>query len=239
MEKNEYLLRLQQALQKNNIEDVAEIMSEYEAHFSFKTADGYSEAEIIAKLDTPEALAASFEPTHMEKKKTASKIMTAIGLGFADLFFGAFLLLLFCFFLLLVGISLAAAAASICLLTGLNIYGILPSMPYWCGAVFGISLLALSVLTIAGCIYFAVFAGQLFRAYRRFHYNAYAAAAGKATRPSLGMHINLPAKTKRRLRVTTLLALSIFAASFVLAILVSMISAGAFEFWHTWQWFVS
>lgn len=43
-----------------------------------------------------------------------------------------------------------------------------------CGAILGVSLLALAVLSVVGCIWFFAFVRQIFRAYGRFHRNALA-----------------------------------------------------------------
>ena len=34
-------------------------------------------------------------------------------------------------------------------------------MPYWCGAIFGLSFIALTILAAVGCIYFAAYLRQL------------------------------------------------------------------------------
>ena len=40
--RNEFLSKLSDELKKNNIADAADIVSEYEQHFAFKMADGFS-----------------------------------------------------------------------------------------------------------------------------------------------------------------------------------------------------
>lgn len=57
MTKNEFMAKLTDELKKRNIEDAADVAEEYEQHFAFKLADGYSEEEIAAKLGDPTALA--------------------------------------------------------------------------------------------------------------------------------------------------------------------------------------
>ena len=54
MTKTEFMTRLEHELCKRNVVDAADVMEEYEQHFAFKLADGYSEEEIAAKLWTPE-----------------------------------------------------------------------------------------------------------------------------------------------------------------------------------------
>lgn len=60
MTKNEFMTRLMNELHRRNVADAAEVAEEYEQHFAFKLADGYSEEEIAAKLGAPEELAAQF-----------------------------------------------------------------------------------------------------------------------------------------------------------------------------------
>ena len=46
MTKTEFLTQLGSELQKRNVPDAADVLEEYEQHFAFKLADGYSEEEI-------------------------------------------------------------------------------------------------------------------------------------------------------------------------------------------------
>jgi len=61
MTKNEFMTRLASELRKRNVADAADVTEEYEQHFAFKLADGYSEEEIAARLGKPEELAAQYE----------------------------------------------------------------------------------------------------------------------------------------------------------------------------------
>ena len=60
MTKAEFMTRLESELRRRNVADKADIIEEYEQHFAFKLADGYSEEEIAARLGTPEELASQF-----------------------------------------------------------------------------------------------------------------------------------------------------------------------------------
>lgn len=171
MTRNEYLTRLRTALLEQRVADAEDIVSEYEAHFDFKLADGFSEEEIAARLGAPEALAAQFE-SGAGKPKGAGKIPTVIALCFADL-------VVFCFFVLLFAWTLVLAVFACCcivlagyLLAGANLHSLIPPMPYWCGAVFAVALLALGVLSLTGCVYYTAFVRQLLRSYLRWHHNA-------------------------------------------------------------------
>ena len=69
MTKLEYLTALQTELRKKNVVDVDDIVTEYEQHFLFKLADGYSEEEIAAKLGAPEQIAVQFAGAAGRKEK--------------------------------------------------------------------------------------------------------------------------------------------------------------------------
>ncbi len=236
MTKTQFLDRLEKELKHNNVPDADDILGEYEQHFSFKLADGFSEEEIAAKLGNPTVLASQFE-TGSGDKHRGSRALTITGLCFADIFSAVFFVLLFAWAVIMAAFALCCAAAAVCLLGGLNIQSLIPPMPYWCGAVFGLSLAALATLTAVGCIYFLAFVQQLMRSYGRFHHNALAAASGKAILPSLAIYPQLAPRTNRRFRTAALIALALFAVCFVLGMFVSMLSSGTLEFWHAWGWF--
>ena len=86
MTKNEYLTSLKSELKKNGVADAAEILFEYEQHFAYKTADGYSEQEIAARLGAPDALAKQFAADSTEGKTGGKKAVVMVGLGLVDLF---------------------------------------------------------------------------------------------------------------------------------------------------------
>ena len=222
MKKNDFMQRLSDELQKRNVADAADILQEYEAHFAMKMADGYIEEEIAARLGDPTALAAQFDDAEeTPEKKGGSKPLVVAGLCFADVFAGLFFILLAAW-----GLVLAAALG-----------GLLPELPYWCGAMLALTLAALAVLLAAGCVYFCAFLRQLMRSYGRFRKNALASASGEAGLPPLPISPQFSPKARRRLRTVALVALALFAVCFVLAYFVCSLSAGSVQFWHAWGWF--
>lgn len=240
MKRTEYLNRLAEELDKRHVAEAEDILEEYRQHFDLKLADGYVEEEIAARLGDPAMLAAQFDETEdAPARETGSKPLTVIGLGFADVFAGLFFLLLAGFGIVLAAAALSFGVAAVCLLGGLNIHGLLPAMPYWCGAILALSLAALTVLFAVGCVYYAAFLRQLIRSFGRFQHNALASASGLAVLLPLPISPQFSAKTKRRLRVAALISLALFAACFVLAYVVCALSAGSFQFWHVWGWFAN
>ena len=239
MTKNEFMTRLAHELHRRSVADAADVIEEYEQHFAFKLADGYSEEEIAARLGTPEELAAQFGDTDAPRRRSGSKPLVVAGLCFTDVFAGLFFALLAGFGLVMAAATVSFAAAAVCLLGGLNIYGLIPDLPYWCGAILAISLTALAVLIVVGCVYYAAFLRQLIRSFGRFQHNALASASGEAALPALAINPQFSARTKRRMRSLALISLALFAACFVLSYAVCALSAGSLQFWHVWAWFVN
>lgn len=115
MTKNEFITLLHEALRKQNTADAAEIEAEYEQHFAFKLADGYSEEEISARLGDPKALAAQFEQPAPQQKQGCKPLVIA-GLCFADLLGGMFYVLLIAWGIVMATVSLSSAVLAVCLL---------------------------------------------------------------------------------------------------------------------------
>lgn len=237
MTKLEFLDKLASALKKNGIRDADEILGEYEEHFAFKLADGFTEAEIAEKLGDPAELASQFEAEKPGRTGGGRRFVTALGLVFADIFAALCFVLLWAFEAILAAATAAVGALSVCLLGGLNIHSWIPPVPRGCGVLFGLSFAALAVLAAVGCVYVAAYLCQLLRAYVRFHRNALAAASGKPVLPPVQTNPRLPAKTRRTLRQLALGALAAFAVLVVLAMIVSAVTARALPFWHAWGWF--
>ena len=238
MTKTEFLVLLSRELEQRGVADAAEVVEEYEQHFSYKLADGYSEEEIAARLGDPVLLAAQFEGgTAAKSGGKGRKVLTGIGLGFADVGVGAAYVLLIAWDIIMAALCILCGAIAVCLLPGWSAWGLIPAVPYGVGVVYAVALLALAVLAAIGFFYFTSFVRQLMRAYGRFHRNAMAAASGQPVLPSVSAVPQFSAKCRRRVRAAVLAVLCVFAVCFVLGLILSMLMAGAFEFWHVWGWF--
>lgn len=238
MTKTEFLEQLERELTHKNVSDTPEILEEYRQHFAFKLADGYSEEEIAAKLGAPAAIAAQYDAAPAEGGR-GKKAVTLIGLGAADFFFALLCVLLCAWEAVMAALTAACAAITVGLLANIrvSVFACIPAMPYPCALLFGIVFAALVFLSAIGFVYFGGFVRQLMRSFGRFHQNALASASGRAVLPSLALYPQFPPKMKRQLRALSLIAVSVFAVCFVLGFIISAISAGAFEFWHSWGWF--
>ncbi|MBR5383545.1 MAG: hypothetical protein IK133_06950, partial [Clostridia bacterium] len=130
-------------------------------------------------------------------------------------------------------------AVGICMLVGASPYSLIPAMPYLCSVIIGIALAALGVLTAVGCMYYWALIKQMVRSFGRFQRNTIASATGNPVLPPLPAYIKFMPKTNRRLRNLALIALLVFAVFFIIGFIVCALSAGSFEFWHVWGWFVN
>ena len=111
MTKLEFMSKLASELHKRNIADAADVLEEYEQHFAFKLSDGYSEEEIAARLGSPANLAAQFEPAPQGAKRR-SAALTWLWLGWVDVFFGLFAILLLALFAVCFVLSYVVCAIS-------------------------------------------------------------------------------------------------------------------------------
>ena len=239
MKKEEYLESLRSALVRLKIADVDDIVAEYSQHFDFKLADGFSEEEIVAKLGSPVVVSGQFaESGGGENKKTTNKTLTYIGLVPVNVWTGIFFWFLGAWNVLLGVFSLACTAGAFMLITTVHLENLIPYMPYWNGLLLSFPLLFMSVLSAVGAIHCFLYMKQFFKAYLRWHKNTTAAANGKPVLPPVSKHPQLKPKFKRVLRNIMIVSLIGFGITFIIGYTAAALSAGAFEFWHTWYWFV-
>ncbi len=236
MTKLEFLEILKKELQKSSVADCDEIIYEYEQHFAFKLKDGYSEEEISAKLGSPIAIAGQFDKSETPKN-TAKKIPALIGLGILDFFTLIFCVVLICFGIVIAAFTVCSATGAFCLIGNANIYNLIPSMPYHVAIVFGVTLIVLAVISAVGFIYYVALIKQLFRSYKRFHCNTVAIASGNTTLPAIPATPQLTPKVHRILRKIFTVSFLSFVFLFVASFAVAIVTAGNFEFWHSWEWF--
>lgn len=229
----EYIAELEKALKKRNVEDIGDVIEEYRQHFANKLADGYSEAEIIAKLATPQNIALQFTgdaPAAMN----FSRILLSVGMALLDMFVGAGAVLLFSWVLVLFASALSTGAIGISLITGLGFVWNYVTMPYLGALLLGIACLSIGVISAVGGIYSYLYIVQWARAYLRWHKGVF----HKSVYPALPMTPQLQPKTKRRLRLVMVISLMSMGIAFILGYLVLALSTGAMEFWHALGWFV-
>ncbi len=236
MKRNEFIELLKNALKDRGISDYSEIADEYEEHFDFKLRDGYSEEEIARKLGDPTVIAEQYDKSDIAVKPKC-KWLTLIELGIMDFFAAIFYIVLICF-----GIGIAAligclGLGGVCLIGNSNIYNLIPVMPYHIAVIFGITLIALAVVTAVCFVYYIALLKQLFIFYKRFHRNTVALAKDRAILPQVSATPQLSPKIHRLLRKILTVAFLTFVFLFTASFVVAIVTAGDFEFWHIWGWF--
>ena len=232
-----FIETLKKHLKENKVTDIDEILSEYLEHFNYKLEDGYSEEEISKKLGEPIFLASQYIGSN-EIIKSNKLILTIIGLFFADIFTLSFFITFIAWIIVLFTFSIASLSIGLSLFFNFNIYDLIPYLPYWNGAILGISFISLFIFSIIGTYYNYLYLKQLTKSYLRFHKNSIALSSSNPTLPSLPIHPKLSKVTSRTLRSIVLFTLNAFAISFIMGYLVSSFTAKSFEFWHVYDWFV-
>lgn len=237
MKQRMFIEVLEKKLIQNKVSDIEEIISEYQEHFSYKLEDGYSEEEISIKLGDPTLLANQYAEDNEEPIQN-KKFLSVLGLGVLDPFAFMFLVLFIAWIIVLFVFSLSVLGIGFSLFLNISPMGLIPYLPYWCGAVLGVSMISLSILSFVGTYYSYLYLKQVSKSYLRFHKNVFAVANNRPTLPSLSNHPLLSKKKSRRLRSVILMSLNAFAVSFIIGYLVCAIFAESFEFWHVFNWFV-
>jgi len=154
MKKNEYLAELKSELKKNNASDIDDIMLEYEQHFAFKMADGYSEEEIAAKLGTPKTIAAQFDSAiGVGKKQTGGGFFLKLGLGFTSIFEAMFYILFLAWDAVLAAATLAFTTLGVFLIGDFNFEELIPYMPYRGAVVLCASIIGLAAIFGVSAVY--------------------------------------------------------------------------------------
>lgn len=239
MTEKQFMEKLTAALSDRHVAEIDDIAEEYRAHFVYKRKDGYTEEEICKKLGDPTAIAAQYDAAPSQGS-AGMRVLHLTGLAVADFFFGVLCALLGAFAVVMAALVLSCAVAAIVLIAHIEAAPLVlvPAMPYPCALLYGLSMAALTALSFVGTVYLIRFIGQLCRAYCRFHGNVRARASERPTLPPLSPYPQLKAATARRLRRTAFIGVVAFAVFLTVGFIVSVITAGSFEFWHMWNWFM-
>jgi uncharacterized membrane protein len=236
MTKTAYLEQLKKELDRLNVADAEEILQEYEQHFAFKLADGYSEEEIAAKLGAPGSIAAQFAAgeTNPRPRGKGTKILLGVWLTLLGILEAALDIAFAAFGVGVFGAAVASAAVGTCLIGRFNVFELIPSMPYSGAILLGVCLLALAILFFVLTVYCFSFLRQFVRASVRWRKNVLSGT----TLPLLPLGPQFAPKKRRALRNILLFSLVVFGVSFVVGYAVLALQASSLEFWHVYEWFV-
>ena len=235
MNKVQYLTELEKELKAQKVENIADVLEEYSEHFNFKVGEGFSEEEISAKLERPKTIAEQFAGVGGRAKESrASKIILGVGISFVDIFMSMVYIMLIGVVVVLGVFSLACLVLGFCLITTLNIAALIPSIPYFCALLLGLSILAFAVLSMVGTFWAFLYVNQWAKKYLRWHSNLF----GNRMLPPKSWQPKLALRTKRALQLITMVSLVAFVGLLAIGLIACWISSGSFEPWHVWNWFV-
>ncbi|OQB24991.1 MAG: hypothetical protein BWY11_00757 [Firmicutes bacterium ADurb.Bin182] len=235
MNKHDYLSELEKELKAHHVCDQKDILEEYEEHFAMRLADGYTEEETCAKLAGPREIAEQYATIGEKASKGKAKnVFVLTGLIFLDLFVVPLFIVLFSWVFAVAALSAACSVLGVLLAGNLNIAGLIPYMPYPASLLLGAAVLSLAVLSALGMVYCYSLFAQLFKAYKHWHKGA---AGGGVPYLPAPHHPQYSAKTRRRMRNLTLLALILFIVFSAAALILLIVLSGTLEPWHLWNWF--
>ena len=233
MKKSEFMEKLKNGLAVVvSPEEIAEIAAEYEEHFEYKSREGYTEEEISKKLGDPAELAKEYSDGN--KRTKSNKALTATAL--AVLSIPAFMTYLLAWGAVLVAgaTSIASFVTGFCLITHINVAGLIPQMPYLSALLGGISLFGMALTAAIGCYYLAMYVkrwGTVYVSWMKSEIN------GQKTPPQ-SKHPAIAVKTAFRLKLFVTAGLLVFIGFLIACYAAMCIAAGSFEPWHVWNWFL-
>jgi uncharacterized membrane protein len=240
MNRQEYLSTLEKELIKAGVHDYSEIIEEYTEHFDMKSADGYAEEEIVARLASPEEIAGQFGEIKVAHRSTPTwkKALNIVGLVFAHIFLWPIFITFYAWVIAIGAVALSNLVAGGLLVAGAGYWDVawvnMLYMPYLSSLLFGISLLSLAVLSGFGTEYFRLYTTQIIKVFLRWS-KAVLGNPGKS--PPMQKHPPIKPKKRRIMRNITLLALMVFILSLVAGYISMVVISGSFEPWHIWRWF--
>ncbi len=225
MTKKQYLDALEKELRSRRVADVEEVLSDYEAHFARKAADGYSEEDIARKLGTPQDIADDFLPLTGAAAGTGApkgRALTRIALCLLDLLAIPVFITLYAWAIALVAASVAVLGLGIYLALGLDMMAAIPVLTVAGGILVGVALAAAAVLMCMGALWFVRLAVQMTCAYLRWHGNRWSGRHELA----LPVMPQMTGKQRRVTRTIVLISLLSFILLFAAGFIVLSIQAG-------------
>ncbi|MFL0248353.1 DUF1700 domain-containing protein [Candidatus Clostridium stratigraminis] len=237
MNKQRFLDILSKDLERINVDEIDDIIEQYNEHFLRKMADGLSEEEIVSKLGKPEDVAMQYESnTDTTTGKQGNNILLTIGIGFADIWIVSFFAIIFVWDLVLVVLTIAFVSLGICLVVAPGFItgtAVIPYIPYLPGAITGIASIALGVISAVLTINCYMLAVKLGTAWLRWQKNV---LSGKRNIPYSVFPL-FKNNFKYKLRKVIIVSLAVFGVLFVIGFISMVLCSGRFEFWHAWRWF--
>ena len=233
MTQKQYLDELKRELELNNVEEIEDILSEYEDHFYYKKEEGYTEEEIVRKLSSPEEIAREYASRPADNAKSGKALKIA-GVSVMSVILAPFYILVWAAVIALGVFTVATATLGVCLVTTINIADLIPYLPYFSSLTIGIACFGLSVLSAMGtflCFGYAKHWGKMYFVWCKDLINGNRYLSG-ATHPYISK------KVAGFLKLIAVIGLICFLAAMIVGYFSMCIAAKSFEPWHVWNWFM-
>lgn len=231
MTRAEFMTAFVRELRELGVPDINDITAEYESHFDFRLADGYTEEEIAARLGDPHGLAMQFEAP--PSRRTPKRLLTLFAATLVDLLASLVGLMLVAWLIVLCALSAAAATVGFCLALNVNVLSLLPDMPYANALLFGLSFISLG-LFVACC---TLYCGAYIRQWLRVYLRARARMLSGSALPEKSIHPAIRRPLAMTLSLTSMISLAAFGVLFIVSFVILAIRCGDIQFWHALGWF--
>ncbi|MFA5471426.1 MAG: DUF1700 domain-containing protein [Acholeplasmataceae bacterium] len=215
MDRHAFLMSLEKELKKRKIDDVSDIIDEYNDYIIHQLELGKKEKNIIAFIGDVKSIANAYvDDEVVSKTKWFDVVATSI-------FAIPILILMYGFFIALICLVIASWSIAIYYLFGLNSLQFMPSVPLVPSIGFILTLLSFAFLVyLLSYRYFL-----LVKSMTNQFIVKQKIVVGK-------YELN-----KSHIRLTKIAMITFFGFMFI-SYLIAMIYAKSFEFWHVWQWFI-
>ena len=222
--------RLQELRKENNYsqEDLAEKVGVTRQTISKWELDETS-PDIKQSKKLAEIFKINLEDLFNNKSKNNTNVVNIIGLVFLDILFAIFMIFILAWIIVLISFVISTFTLSICMFFNINIYDVIPYIPYSCKVIMAISLLSLSVLSLNGTILFINLMRNIFNKYKVFHMNTLSNTNYSYEEKILKKH--------KIIKNISIISMMLFIVFLILSVIISIIISGNIEFWHTWNWF--
>jgi uncharacterized membrane protein len=230
MNKKLFLTRLTLGLKAMGIEDVSDIIKDYEGHFLRESEKGKTEAEIARELgdldqilkdyETEEVIAPSKKPT---RKLSQWEIMIILDVSMALLWITLYSII---FSVFMAGIAFVLLGIYYVLqITFISVFPVLPTISL--SILYGVSFIAIGLFQMNLAFRSASLSHRATKRYVVWH---------KSQTSGIQVPFDSVKKSKKTIAVPFFLgtvALILMVATYVL----SAMAAESVEFWHIWGWF--
>ena len=228
--------RIQELRKKNNLsqEDLAEkigvtrqTISKWELE---ETSPDIKQSKKIAEIFNLTVDNLINEKAVVKKQNNKTNMTNIIGLIILDIFAVLFFIFMLAWLVVMISFAISLIIITVCLIGNINLYNIIPNIPYHCKILLSISFLSLAILTITSSLLYTDLINNLKGRYKNYHKNIFLNLSNKYEGKSLF-------KNKKLIKKVAIISLITFIIIFILSIVVCMITANNIAFWHKWNWF--